>query len=93
MYASIKYALSFLGGLIFKSWNPICKFRGVGKGRRMVDICCKNTLMKCMVVCPVSWLLNRIETGVDLVFVTNLVFASLFSIKKPGHFAYNCTMA
>ena len=51
----------------------------------MVDICCKNTLIKCMVVCPVSWLLNRIETGVDLVFVTNLVFASLFSIKKPGH--------
>lgn len=32
--------------LIFKSSNQICKFRGVGG--RTVDICCKNTLMKCM---------------------------------------------
>ena len=28
--------------LIFKSSNPICKFRGVGKGGRRVDICCKK---------------------------------------------------
>lgn len=34
--------------LIFKSSNQICKFRGVGKGGRTVDICCKNTLLKCM---------------------------------------------
>ena len=70
--------------LIFKSSNPICKFRGVGKGGRMVNICCKNTLMKCMVVCSVSWLLNRIETGADLVLLQTLFLPASFLLKSQG---------
>ena len=70
--------------LIFKSLNPICKFRGVGKGGGMVDICCKNTPMKCMVACSVSWLLNRIETGVDFVLLQTLFSPASFLLKSQG---------
>ena len=50
----------------------------------MVDICCKNTLMKCTVACSMSWLLNRIETGVDLVLLQTLFSPGSFLLKSQG---------
>ena len=40
--------------------------------------------MKCMVVCSVSWLLNRIETGVDLVLLQTLFLPASFLLKSQG---------
>ena len=50
----------------------------------MVDICCKNTLMKCTVACSMSWVLNRIETGVDLVLLQTLFSPGSFLLKSQG---------
>ena len=50
----------------------------------MVDTCCQNTLMKCIVVCSVSWLLNRIETGADLVLLQTLFLPASFLLKSQG---------